>query len=396
MKRALRVAALALLAGCGADGGGGSGSAPPASPGPTSPYAAWPNGPPADPTYFPIGVWLQSPSRADAYKALGINLLVGLWQGPTESQLSGLTQRSMPVLCSQNAVGLAHLTDPIIQGWTQQDEPDNAQPLPEGGYGPPVAPSEVQAIYASMKAADPSRPVFLNLGQGVAYDGWIGRGVRTNHPEDYPEYAKGCDIVSFDIYPVTSNRAEVKGNLWYVALGVQRLVQWTGGAKPVWNAIECTHINSTEMPTPDQVRAEVWMSLIHGSRGIMYFVHEWVPTFREDGIFRYPEMVQAVTAINGRIRDLAPALNCPGVTEGVTVATSDTDVPIAAMVKRFGGETYVFAVAMRDGPVLGTFTLSWLGDGVAEVLDEGRQVAVAGGRFSDAFGGYGVHLYRIR
>ena len=41
------------------------------------------------------------------------------------------------------------------------------------------------------------------------------------------------------------------------------------------------------------------MSIIHGSMGIMYFVHEWEPSFREDGSFRYPEIVQGVREING-------------------------------------------------------------------------------------------------
>ena len=74
-----------------------------------------------------------------------------------------------------------------------------------------------------MRKADPDRPVMLNLGQGVAWDGWYGRGVRTNHPEDYAEYAKGCDIASFDIYPACHDNAEVAGKLWYVARGVDRL-----------------------------------------------------------------------------------------------------------------------------------------------------------------------------
>ena len=47
-----------------------------------------------------------------------------------------------------------------------------------------------------------------------------------------------------------------------------------GGEKVVWNVIETTHINSQAMPTPHQVRAEVWMSLIHGSRGILGVVGE--------------------------------------------------------------------------------------------------------------------------
>ena len=72
--------------------------------------------------------------------------------------------------------------------------------------------------------------------------GWHGRGVRTNHPEDCPQYVKGCDIASFDIYP-THNRPQVAGKFWYVGQGVQRLVNWTEGQKPVWCCIETTHIN---------------------------------------------------------------------------------------------------------------------------------------------------------
>ena len=86
----------------------------------------------------------------------------------------------------------------------------------------------------------------LNLGQGVAWDGWYGRGVRTNHPEDYPEYVKGCDIVSFDIYPACHENKEVAGKLWYVPKGVDRLRQWTGGRKDVWCCIETTRIDNSD------------------------------------------------------------------------------------------------------------------------------------------------------
>src|SRR5688572_30946341 len=37
-------------------------------------YAAWKNGPPSDPDYFPIAVWLQDPRNAARFKAAGINL----------------------------------------------------------------------------------------------------------------------------------------------------------------------------------------------------------------------------------------------------------------------------------------------------------------------------------
>ena len=364
---------------------------------PKSPYAKWSHGPGADAAYFPIAVWLQSPRNATRYKAAGINLYIGLWKGPTEEQLATLKKAGMPVICGQNPVGLAHKDDPLIVGWMHGDEPDNAQSLGKGkGYGPPVPPAKIEADYQRIRKADPSRPVILNLGQGVAWDGWVGRGVRTNHPEDYPEYVKGCDIASFDIYPVASRRPQVSGKLWRVAHGVERLVRWAGPSRIVWNCIECTRIGSDRKATPHQVRAEVWMSLIHGSRGLIYFVHEWKPKFNEHALLDDPEMLEAVTALNRQIRELAPVLNSPPLPDAVKAISSSDAVPIAAMARRAKGATWVFAVGMRDGAAEGTFEIAGLpADAKATVLGEGRTVAVRNGRFTDAFKPYAVHLYRI-
>jgi hypothetical protein len=246
----------------------------------TNPAARWTNSPLSDPKFFPIAVWLQALANAERYRQAGINTYVGLWKGPTEEQLAALKNAGLYVICDQNELALRHRDDPTIIAWMHGDEPDNAQSLGEGrGWGPPILPAKIVEHYHRLRVADPSRPVLLNLGQGVAWDGWYGRGVRSNHPEDYPEYLKGCDIASFDIYPAVHDRKEVAGNLWFVARGVERLVNWTEGRKPVWNCIECTHIsNPDRKATPHEVRAEVWMSLIHGSRGLIYFVHHLSPS----------------------------------------------------------------------------------------------------------------------
>jgi hypothetical protein len=57
----------------------------------------------------------------------------------------------------------------------------------------------------------------VNLGQGVAWDDDIGRGIRRNHPEDYAEYVRGSDLASFDIYPVAHDSPVVAGKLWFVS-----------------------------------------------------------------------------------------------------------------------------------------------------------------------------------
>lgn len=352
----------------------------------------------ADKDFFPIAVWLQNPSRAPRYRAAGINLYVGLWRGPTEAQLSALKEADMALICHQNAVGLAHLDDPTIAGWMHGDEPDNAQSLGAGkGYGPPVPPEKIVEDYERIRAADPSRPVLLNLGQGVAWDNWHGRGVRTNHPEDYPQYVQGCDIASFDIYPVTHRRPQVAGKLEYVARGVARLAEWTADRQGVWNCIECTRINHpTQKPTPHQVRCEVWMALVHGSQGLIYFVHEWEPKFNEAALLADARMLEAVTRINRRIEQLAPVLNGPTISDGIDVVSDRPDVPIATMMKRHEGKTYLFAVAMRDGATSARFRIGGLpGTRTVTVLDEDRTLESNDGGFTDVFAAYDVHLYEI-
>ena len=365
----------------------------------STPYVQWRNGPPADHNFFPIAVWLQPPAKAKQYLAAGFNTYVGLWNGPTEEQLAELKRAGMKVFCEQNAVGLKHLDDSTIIGWMHGDEPDNAQSLGEGkGYGPPVPPEKIVAEYNNFRALDPSRPVMLNLGQGVAWDNWIGRGPRTHHPEDYPEYVSGCNIASFDIYPVIHSSTEVAGKLSFVARGVERLVNWAGTNRIVWNCIECTRIdNPTAKATRQQVRCEVWLSLIHGSRGLIYFVHEWKPRFNESALLDDPEMLAAVTAINRQITPLAPVLNRPTVEGTTSVICKPKDTSVAIMEKQKDGEFYLFAAGMRDITVTATFIIKNLsGRQSVEVLDESRTLTAENGVFTDQFTPWAVHLYRIK
>jgi len=362
-----------------------------------NPYAQWENGPPHSADFFPIAVWLQNPRNAEKYRQAGINTYVALWRGPTDEQLAELKNAGMKVICHQNKTALNHADDPTIIGWMHGDEPDNAQSLGQGkGYGPPILPEKIIEDYKKIRQTDPTRPVLLNLGQGVAWDGYYGRGVRTNHPEDYAEYVKGCDIASFDIYPAVHDKPEVAGNLWFVAKGVERLIKWTDGQKPVWNCIECTRIsNPNAKATPHQVKCEVWMSIIHGSKGLIYFVHEWQPKFDEAALLHDPEMLSEVTAINKQITELAPVLNSPTVESAATVSSSNEAVPVAIMTKKHNGATYLFAVAMRGDKTTATFTLQQAeGIKTVEVLGENRTIEINNGAFEDNFNAWDVHHYR--
>jgi hypothetical protein len=352
----------------------------------------YPNGLPSDPTFFPIGVWLQSPERAPAYKSIGINTFVGLWKGPTENQLATLAKSGMFVVAGQNDVGLGSINRSIIKGWLHDDEPDNAQLNFMGLHVSCVPAAKVAHRTAEMKARDNTRPIIINFGQGLANPYWRGRGLCTGDENYYSIAARGVDILSFDIYPVGSDTPQVKGKLEYVARGVSRLMHIAAPGQRVWAIIETAALDPKIAVRPHQVRAEVWMALIHGARGIVYFVHEFSPVFREDAIFRYPDVVQEVARENELIRSFANALNSPNLEGTVSVQSS---IPIATMAKRYKDTLYIFAVAMINSPSRPRFTLQGVKEARAVVAGENRDVTITQGFFEDQFDGYGVHIYEV-
>jgi len=397
---------------------------PPQAPWNPTPYAHWKNGPGKDENYFPIAVWLQDPKLAGRYKAAGINLYIGLWNGPTAEQLQLLRDADMPVICDLNDFARGQLDEPLFVGWMHGDEPDNAQTfagfwkgdkekIKEGwpeiyqqqglakrdyrGYGPPVPPAWIVRDYEQIKTVDATRPAFLGLGQGVAWEKYHGRGERTGHLEDYAQYLAGCDIACFDIYPAAHDNLAVKDALWYVPRGVRRLREWRQDTKPVWVHLETGVISAPGAePTPQQVKAEVWMALIHGARGIDYFVHQFKPQFNEHALLDNPDMLAAVTAVNRQVAALAPVLNSPPVVDGVVIESTNPRTPVHAIVKRKAGATYVFSAALYGEETNATFRVQGLaGNRTAEAIGEDRTLRVQDGVFSDAFTGNGVHLYRI-
>jgi hypothetical protein len=356
------------------------------------------NGFPADPGFFPIGVWLQNPDKAAVYRAMGVNTFIGLWKTPTADQLAQLDAQGLHLIVEQTTAARALPNAHVIRGWMQIDEPDNAQPDGRGGYGDCILPDEIVRRYEELKSFDPTRPIFLNFGQAVANAQWIGRGTKCSRIATQTYYtasSRGADIVAFDIYPAAEDRqAHVKGKLELVGQGVANLKSWAAPGQPVWNAIETTHIfNPSRRPLPDEIRSQVWMSLIHGSSGIFYFAHEWKPSFREDGVFRYPDVVEELTRTNAQIKALAPVLNSPTLPGTVKV---EAPVEIATMMKRHGDAHYIFAVNMQKKAAKVRLTISPLSGGSAVVVGEDRLIEIRGAVIEDEFSEYGVRIYKVQ
>lgn len=371
-------------------------------------YADWPESKLSDPDFFPVMVWAQDPELAPQYKALGINTFFSLHEGPTEKQLATLGQHGLYTVCAQNEAGLRHLDNPTIIAWMHGDEPDNRQAQYDDG---PVPLDKILTDYSRIVNRDPRRPVVVNFGQGVANPQFSGRGIEY---DAYPQYARGADILSYDVYPVANlkyldmdaegeeftNMRDDGGELLYlVAEGINRLEEWGDHDKPVWNVLECTaiwHPRGMKV-TPHQIRAQFWMSIIHGSRGICWFVHDFRPGHRDvAALLSDPELMEAVRKNNEQVQSLARVIHSPDRNELVEVRSTD-GVPVDVLVKKSGGKLYVFAASMRNQPTSATFTVydPAFEDASLEVLGEDRRSRIEGAEFTDQFEGFGVHLYRL-
>lgn len=352
-------------------------------------------------SFFPIAVWLQSADKAIAYKQEGgINMYIGLWNELDEKQFDLLKKADIKLICEQNAFGLAHKTDPTIFGWMHGDEPDNAQWNSETKtYDPCISPERTIDYYKKVKEKEPEHPFYLNLGQGVSYTNYIGRGECKGRTDMYSiannGYLKGCDIASFDIYPVNNDNPNVQDKLEMVAKGIDSMRIWCNDQKPVWTWIETTRISkdSPRKPTPKEVKTEVWMALIHGAKGIGYFCHSFYPDSDEAALLHDKTMLAGVKEINQQITSLAPILNSEGSSNYAEVKSSNSNVSIDILTKNHENINYIFVVGMRNEPAKAIFKVT-SGEQV-EVIGENRTIKITNGQFDDYFEGYDVHLYKI-
>jgi hypothetical protein len=394
----------------------------------TNPYAKWEGFVSEDdPWFFPLAVFTQAPKNAGRYKELGINVYFYLWKGPTAEQIAELKKHDMRTICEFNDYAAKHLVnDPIVLAWTHVDEPDLAifsrddlladqekakklvkEHWPEmykemdldnkdyDGWGFGYGPDVCRKHYERIKTFDKTRPVIIGLSQAIL-EPRNGRGDRKYHDEDYPAYINGSsDIATFDIYPVAYGRAD---ELWLVPKGVDNLNEWDNGNRPKWCAIECT-FGRPDKPcaTPEQMRAEIWMAIIHGARGLGFFVHHFDRNGKyvtDAGLLQDPEMMNAVKKQTAEIRALGKVIYAPQIKD-VSLSTTP-EAGLDFVPKRVDGHVYILASTMTTRPTAATFSVEGIDDGEVEVIGEGRVLRIEDGQFTDAFGGYDVNLYKIR
>ncbi len=377
-------------------------------------FAKWPNGFPAIPGFVPIGVYPSEATPADL-AAEGLNFFTPMrdeaagtwcpvWSNPNGNDMTGVDAQAGFYAGGdfyQAAGGKAWGSraafdvfgdelDGNANNWFDCVPPTVTGHRQAGDWGG-LAASAFEAAEAASRAADPSRPTYIQTTVTFIDGG-------QNYLYSLPQKQAICadaDIFSFDVYPLVMR----SGHVWDMYDQIQEARKDCQDNRPVMAFTEIDHMDGGSVyPRPAQTAAEVWNAIIAGARGVQYFdQYKVIADVSYTGGGRYPAgaMYDAIRTTNARIAALAPVINAP-FAEGYVTAKESGKGAVSVMAKYEGGHFYVFAIPHASGAQTVTFTLAGAPDGAISVLNEHRMVSAVKGVFADSFADENtVHIYEI-
>jgi hypothetical protein len=357
--------------------------------------------------FFPIGVFGQPSWTMQGWADIGCNTMLEAPQGESladwdaQAQRLGLRVIRRPLGAPSSDRGRTDLL-----AWSLPDEPDvEANNAPCGGN----CVSLIESMSAQWRAADPTRPIFVNIAgpnvmQPRACDYCNGPGDEApsadcypDNDQCYPRILATADWVSQDIYPVTGWLPDeaMRDDITVVGRTLDRIGDWTDQPKFAIVELSDQRLNfngaGTRGPTADEVRAEVWHAIIHGARGIFYFPQafnpfEWVAV---------PSEVVAEMVVQHELLDaLGPLVQADIDPDVVSVVV---DAPLEVTWRVTDGSVWLFVLNTANAP--GTATIRVAGDlagDEAVTYAEDRVVAHTDGTLTDAFDPLQVHIYVLQ
>src|SRR5687768_7958036 len=168
------------------------------------------------------------------------------------------------------------------------------------------------------------RVTFLTLS-GHVYSGSAGppggRGV-------YPRFVARADMIGLDLYPL---QVWCRRDVFRAVFEAQRELAALAGPRATYQWIEVAPMEFCRgrpelAPTPLTIRAETWLAIAGGARGIGYFPDHW-----------QPPVAQAITQLNTEISALGPALLAR---EAPAAASA---VPRRVAARCYDGASYLIA-----------------------------------------------------
>lgn len=166
-----------------------------------------------------------------------------------------------------------------------------------------ISQEQIIAEYQAIKKMDPQRLVTLTFMARFMDEVKF----QSITKEEYAAFVPGSDIITFDLYPV----AVYGKNLHWNAEGLKQLRTLVGEKKPIGIWLQASDAMNERDPglTPVQIRANTWMSLIHGATFIAYFPQSFKGGFKFHSINE--QRRAALKAVNKEVTELADIILMP-------------------------------------------------------------------------------------
>ena len=231
--------------------------------------------------FFPIGIFNYAPDTAALadIRKQGFNTLVAATEHHKPEHLALISSHGLRVICPPTDAWLEPAKkDPAMLAWYLADEPE--------GHG--QTPAALHEKYLELKKKDPDHP--------IALDHFL--------LDSLAPYKDDADVTMTSYYPLLAGGGPALENF---AVYQEKSRSIHGQNWPHWPFIQVfggpnTDGGKWKQPEPDEVRALVYLALVHRAQGIFYFSY-WPQA---------PKTWAAVGNLNREIRTLTPWLVAQG------------------------------------------------------------------------------------
>ena len=258
-----------------------------------------------------------------------------------------------------------------LVGWTFPDEPE----------GDGWTPASLQRAHPVRRGTRDGLLTFMTTGAGFYRSSYTPT---STSQAVYGQYARLADVAGFDLYPLGHCNNELGA-----VYDAQRVFNQLAGKMPTFQWIETGAIKPEYCGgfkmQPAELRAEVWLAVAGGARGIGYFTHTWSPEHKAFDVS--PAIEHAIGQTNNLLSAVRPALL------GQTILSGVNSTSVKVVARRAGNTTYVIAVNAARAPINVQFQVPAPAGRQDEVFGERRSLPVHHDRLVDAFQPLGVHIY---
>ena len=257
---------------------------------------------------------------------------------------------------------------------------------------------ELEADYdEAVKAVDPTR-ITVQADPIVSSSGGASR---------YADYVTATDGLMPEIYPVRNKEGDPTDRTC-VAVTIRDMKQFhedvrlhgDGRPRTCWAILQ--YFKGWEgwkhFPTREQLFATTFAAVIHGAHGVTWYTYGGFG--KNEGVTSTPERWRNICDLAERLSALAPVLvertpEQPPVP--VVVSGPKTDPlggpSVTCLLKRYEEWNYLLAVNAATEPVTATLVAEGAEEKVG-VFCEKRACKASGGRITDDFAPFAVHIYR--